>query len=50
MKRAIDALVGYLSQVGQAAAGVDSVEAAEQWPEQVDAAVLVLDPIEATRR
>jgi DNA-binding response OmpR family regulator len=38
-----DAVVGYLSQVGQAAAGVDSVEAAEQWLEQVDAAVLVLD-------
>lgn len=50
MKRTIDAVVGYLSQVGQATAGVDPVQAAEQWPEQVGAAVLVLDPIEATRR
>lgn len=38
-----DAVVGFLGQMGNAAAGVDSVEAAEKWLARNDAVVLVLD-------
>ncbi len=38
-----DAVVGYLTQVGWSAAGVESVEAADAALAQTDAAVLVLD-------
>ena len=38
-----DAVVGFLAQMGNETAGVDSVEAAERWLERNDASVLVLD-------